>query len=903
MSMKSFYRYMLCLAVLASMAVSCTEEEENLVGASSVSDKVSISYSVADFQGVNVGTRAVADDEKKVNDITMAIFDSDGKVVGGIVNLDVTDVDPVFMIDTKHKDNNGNNKPYILAGSEKIDIDNAQDKLKACTIYMLANFGDALNGITTESTLLATDLAVEKKITIPTNGFPMMGKAKGTIDLSADRADSATKMEDITLYKLYSKINVKFQINVDEVIKTPKFQITGWKVTNIPTKVRLGEPEAGETYGANVETYEDNGETYEDNEVKVFKTSLSTQLNEDCKPTISNSVSLDSPESFEFSFYMPEHQVNPNVNYKYPPGITDVEKQRFKPLLCSEKKNPVYVTVEGVYTDHQDIKYEVIYNLYLGQNSVDDFHVKRNQLLKNVVTIKGITNRNPGEGASPDISTDYRVEVGETGNYVVKVERDAALDSHFEVRPMDIYISGGGKVKVTVLDETSTDATAPGKGRIWLRMEQGDVREYFTTYLVTKTLKETGSTLEVSDEEESGEKLRIWLYFDENPNVFDKTILPADDSYNTYKNRYRDISIQLEYYNAAGVKDEDQTRTITFRQMNLWRLWSYVDEAKTQKSRFYDIEYYEEYLHNYAADQDFGQTTDGMEWGLNGLQLSDTDNAFVAQSKLSLDFVTEFLNNINKDSNGKPIYVYDFYIDATESNCIDYTDIDKDGNDTEKIYHPYNGKSFTSKIISKAINAGTSYIKEKRMLNESPQSAVEYCYHKNKRNADGTINTLDWFLPAIDEIEEIVVSGYSDFSVFQDKLYWSSQPAFTSYLWKANMWLLFTTVNYDGTLYVDNKNYARATKVKTEINDEGKLIFVSEDSYMKNPNQTLNFGSVYDPTPTPTPTTDSNITPTYDKGYMPRVKSNTPDEDGNIPGLHRIRCVRNTGTKETLSSQ
>lgn len=887
MSMKSFYRYMLCLAVLASMAVSCTEEEENLVGASSVSDKVSISYSVADFQGVNVGTRAVADDEKKVNDITMAIFASDGTVVGNIVNLEVTDVVPVFIIDTKHKDNNGDKKPYILAGSEKIDIINDQSTLKACTIYMLANCGGRLNDIHSEQDLLQTDLAVEQNITIPENGFPMMGKAKGTIDLSADRADSATKMEDITLYKLYSKINVKFQINVDEVISIPKFQITGWKVNNIPTKVRLGEPEV-------------NGETtphYEDNEVKVFNTSLSTQLNEGSKATIHHSVSLENPESFEFSFYMPEHRVNSDVDYSYPTGITEVEKQRFKPILCPEEKNPVYVTVEGVYTDHQDINYKVTYNLYLGQNSVDDFHVKRNQLLKNVVTIKGITNRKPDDGVY-NISTDFRVEVEEIGNYVVKVERDAALDSHFEVRPMDIFISGDGRVKVTVLDKTSTD-TDPD--RIWLRMEQGGktgndytgstgVRKYFTTNLVTSTLA-TGSTLEVS-----GEKSRIWLYIDENPNVFDKTILPADPNYNTYKNRYREISIQLEYYNAAGVKDESQTRIITFRQMNLWRLWSYTDDTKTTKSRYYDIEYYEEYLHNYAADQGFGKTTDGMEWGLDGLQLSDTDNAFVAQSKLSLDFVTEFLNNVNKDSNGKPIYVYDFYIDATESNCIDYTDIDKDGNNTEKIYHPYNGQSFTSKIISKAINAGTSYIKEKRMLNESPQSAVEYCYHKNKRKDDGTINTLDWYLPAIDEIEEIVVSGYSDFTVFQDKLYWSSQPAFTSYLWKANMWVIISTINYEGTLYVDNKNYARATKVKTEINDEGKLIFVSEDSYMNNPNQTLNFGSVYDPNKNPNPTSDSNITPTYDKGYMPRVKSNTQDEDGNIPGLHRIRCVRNTGT-------
>lgn len=873
MSMKSFYRYMLCLAVLASMAVSCTEEEENLVGASSVSDKVSIIYSVADFQGVNVGTRAVADDEKEVNDITMAIFASDGTVVGDIVNLDVTDVDPVFMIDTKHEDN-GEKKPYILAGLEKIDITNNQSTLKACTIYMLANCGGRLNDIDSEQDLLQTDLEVEQNITIPENGFPMMGKAKGTIDLSADRTDEATKMEDITLYKLYSKINVKFQINVDEVISIPKFQITGWKVNNIPTKVRLGEPEV-------------NGETtpyYEDNEVKVFNTSLSTQLNEGSKATIHHSVSLDNPESFEFSFYMPEHRVNSDVDYSYPTGITEVEKQRFKPILCPEEKNPVYVTVEGVYTDHQDVSYEVKYNLYLGQNSVDDFHVKRNQLLKNVVTIKGVTNRKPDDEVH-NISTDYRVEVEETGNYVVKVERDAALDSHFEVRPMDIFISGGGTVKVTVLDETSTDATAPD--RIWLRMEQGGktgndytgstgVRKYFTTNLVTSTLAPSGSTLEVS-----GEKSRIWLYFDENPNVFDKTILPADPNYNTYKNRYRDISIQLEYYNAAGVKDESQTRTITFRQMNLWRLWSYTDDTKTTKSRFYDIEYHEEYLYNYAADQDFGKTTDGMAWGLNGVQLSEWDKAMI-HSATGSNFWDWLLGLIGGTFNP----LYDFYLPK---------DIEGKNGLTS---HAYAGKNFTIKIgylSGAAGNMGELH------LNGSPNSAIQYCLHKNKRNNNGgititrtqagtnwweetkepvyTTSDVHWFLPSIDQIEEIVVDGYQDFEVFQNKFYWSSQPANTIYSFDA-----LEDAN-DTYLFSDNINYARTTKVELKNNE---WVPTKSDDTVPQQKYTESKGA-WGISNVDGPTNIEGVTDDMKKdgqgpGYQPRTN------------INRIRCVRNTGT-------
>lgn len=854
------------MAISASLAVSCTMEEE-ILNTSSVSDRVSITYSVADFQGINVGTRAVEDDEKNVNDITMAIFASDGAIVGSIVNVEVAGADPVFMIDTKHTDDNGTLSPFILAGAQTIPITNDQATLDQCTIYMLANSWEVLKdkNISSETQLLETDFPVAG-ITIPENGFPMMGKAEGTIDLSADRADDATQMEDITMRKLYSKINVKFQINADNVISIPKFQITGWKVTNIPTKVRLGEP------ADNLETTP----SYGDGDEKTFGTSLSTQLSEGSKPTISHSVSLDNPDSFEFSFYMPEHQVNSDVNVTYPTGITEVEKQRFKPLLCSGEKTPVYVTVEGVYTDHQDVSYEVKYNLYLGQNSVNDFHVKRNQLLKNVVTIKGLTNSNPGEGAPTNISTDYRVEVGETGNYVVKVERDAVLDSHFEVRPMDIFISGGGTVKVTVLDETSTDATDPG--RIWLRMEQGGktgndytgstgVRKYFTTNLVTTTLADSGKTLEVS-----GEKSRIWLYFDENPNVFDKTILPADPNYNTYKNRYRDISIQLEYYPAAGVKDESQTRTITFRQMNLWRLWSYTDDTKTTKSRYYDIEYYEEYLHNYAADQDFGKTTDGMAWGLNGVQLSEWDKAAGNINSAIWDLILSLFG-----ANFKAMY--DFYLPKDIEGKSGYTS------------HEFSGFDFTLKIAHKSeVSSSIGNLE----LTDNPSSAIEYCIHKNKRNPSGgiminrdennrkyTSDDVHWFLPSIDQIEEIVVAGYQDFEVFQNKFYWSSQPAYTIYEMYESDWR--GNISFLTNLYTDNVQYARSTKVEL-VNDEW-IPAKSDDTVAKQKYTKTWLGTVSGPSNIEG-VTDDEKKKGQGPGYQPRTN------------INRIRCVRNTGTYE-----
>ena len=112
-------------------------------------------------------------------------------------------------------------------------------------------------------------------------------------------------------------------------------------------------------------------------------------------------------------------------------------------------------------------------------------------------------------------------------------------------------------------------------------------------------------------------------------------------------------------------------------------------------------------------------------------------------------------------------------------------------------------------------------------LNQTPRSAVEYCYNKNKRNADGTISNVYWYLPAIDELEDIIVSSYYDiesktyarFEDFQNKFYWSSQPAFIRNF--AYYQGITNSRDAWGAMYIDNVNYARATKVN----------YLGEDQY------------------------------------------------------------------------
>ncbi len=862
------------VVVASACLASCTTTEKEL-NIHSKNGTLSVMASVADFATLNVGTKAISDDEAKVNEITMVIFDANNIIVGKPVNLDGSG--SVFMIDTENSQIiDGNNTP--------IAITNDQAALDDCTIYMVANSWSEINGkaINDSTALLDINMPVAG-IQIPSTGFPMIGAQRG-FDLSKDRGD-ATTVANITMKKLYAKVNVRFQINAEQVIKTPKFNLQSWQVKNVPNKVHLGYSET-KTPFANAE------------QENMLTSAESTTLSYGVQ-TISHSESATNPDYFQFTFYVPEHKVQPpytRATYpKYPTSIPEAEKQRYKPLLCfntdgSGDNKPMHVIVKGSYTDHHGQVKEVTYSLYLGQNNTDDYCILRNQELNNIITIKGLTNNkdavewnDPDNPDQDNISVDHRVEVGQEG-FSIAMEREALLDSHFEVRPMDVFVSTGGKVIVSVNNDESITTDD------WLRIEQSTesdahienigVRKYFTTDLVTNTLKNSTTITILGDDTKETTDSRIWLYFDENTNVYDKTLNNGEDP------KYRDIKLTVKYYknkDAAADATPDATQDFTFRQMNLWRVRG--------TTHYYDIEYHEEYLHNYVSNDNYGKSTDGMEWGLNGLQLSDTDIAFVMKSKLNLDFITQFFTNNSAASN----YRYDFYISEEESNCIDYLDSDGDNNTSEKIYHPYNGLNFTKKIVNKALNttnplSNTPYLKSNRPLDEDAESAIEYCYNKNKRNATGGVVATEWYLPAIDEIEDIVENAYADFSVFQNKFYWSSQPAFVVKNWKAKFWVILTTLNYDGTLYIDNLNYARATKVNY-INNT----FKAAESAMHNPNETLDLGYIPN-TNTPTPSTDNAITPTFDEGYKPRVTTVKDD------AIHRIRCVRNSGLVSSLSS-
>lgn len=750
---------------------------------------MSVMASVADFSSVNIGTKALEEEESEVMELTMIVFDSEGNIVARPVNR--SGGNSVFMIDTQNAtimDENGLSIDMNKGGHDASVATEYQAKLNACTIYMVANCWEVLKKetINNVSDLLTVDIPVEK-IGIPDHGIPMIG-FKGGFDLSIDRTSTASTVADIVMDKLYAKVNVRFQINADQVINTPSFTLSGWTVSNIPAKVQLGEPAAG------AQTANATGDV-------LATTKSSTTLSYGVQ-TITHSESAANPDYFQFTFYVPEHRVNPKGSVTYPTGMPDTEKQRYKPLLCTDTQKPMYVTVKGSYTDHHKQVKEVTYSLYLGQNNWNDFHIKRNQELNNIITIKGLTNSVGGADWNPNtpennISVDHRVDVADNG-FSISMEREALLDSHFEVRPMDVFVSAGGKVVVTV---NSDDADATDD---WLRIEKSTesanhiagvgVRKYFTTDLVTTTLASTGRSVTIN----SGDDSRIWLYFDENTNnVYDKTVEGSQ--------MHRDITLTIDYYADANSAEITKTLTFTFRQMNLWRV------RNADNTRYYDIEYHEEYLYNYVSNDNYGKTTDGMAWGLDGIQFSGNmgddlkTTALVASSSggWAQNIVNNIINNLAPH--------YDFYL-PREAAEISSSLINED--------NLYAGRRFTNAIIDADVDGTTGAYSAisliKRELNDDPESAIEYCLNKNRRNVSGTVSSRDWYLPSIDEIEEIMVAGYTDFAVFQNKEYWSCQTAFKKnfFLYNTNWfasWVGGSESDVWGDYYIENTEAARAT--------------------------------------------------------------------------------------------
>ena len=226
-----------------------------------------------------------------------------------------------------------------------------------------------------------------------------------------------------------------------------------------------------------------------------------------------------------------------------------------------------------------------------------------------------------------------------------------------------------------------------------------------------------------------------------------------------------------------------------------------------------------------------------MPWGLDGIQLSNRVQAIkIEESTGFINFVNGIGKYLGWDLNQMYTNViqgmqnakhYDFYLSRDAWNLET-----SKGEKPEDYRRDYQGRIFNEEIIGTLLAKHTE--NEKVRLNgvyitESDlKSAIAYVYNKNKRdasgqvcirNADGTMNTnnLKWYLPAIDEIEEIAIGAYDEFDkVFQNQKYWSCQPSFDKN--RLSMDVMVSRWNPGDVLadfYSDDLDRARATSIYT----------------------------------------------------------------------------------------
>ena len=813
--MKIILKYTLIFSLISSFISSCANKEDMLLPNSGKNEGFRlVTASVENFSRHNVMTKATDAEESQVNNLAMLVYATPQNGTGKVLIADPVYVEGAkldFVINTT---NNAEGQ-YIanIQGDQRNSFRGFNGDLTTSRIYIVANINHLLEDadISTEDAFLSigdhilTTVpqagAQYSAIDIPEHnnkkGFPMIGYADADLSPDSTLGGGSEEALNISIKKLFAKINLKFVVQLDSenipggmgMVKTPYFEPDEWSVHNIPINYTLRDSAAANKPVNTVFSTE---------KFKIFNFSTETSK---VNKRIENSPS--GAEYFDFSFYMPEYKVLPVRNrsdlLQSQPNIESNLMQCHKPTFCDSYQKPTYVMIKGKFSDHQGHISEVQYSLYLGQNEIDDFQILRNQELNNTAIIKGLTNY-IHEGDN-NISIDHRVDVTSSG-YSIAMERETLLDSHYEFRPMDISVQEGAVVVVKLPQNNwfGAELHNPNNNSGVYDSAKPGLRKYFTTSL----LNELGSTTapkefvfratDDGDDVQDEVKFRLWFYFDENSSS------PYDASQpNSATNKlYREEKILVDHYENENAYSQHSPKTadreFTFRQMNLWSIQADIND--------YYIEYFEEYLYNYASDDNYGVTTDGMEWGLSDLDynlstkrqaiyVNQEDMGGFGEFLISLigGSFQDFFNTAFSQIKEK----YDFYLSRDKvSKPRDYAGID-----------------FTKEIVTQAgIDNNTL------TLSGVADSAIEYCYNKNKRNENGKVGTIHWYLPAIDETEEILVDGFEYFQVFQSKYYWSSQPSFHRNNFRATYTGLFgVTTNASGAYYSEDTERARATIV------------------------------------------------------------------------------------------
>lgn len=865
------------------------------------SDVVTVMGRMTRFDDKDVTTRGIKDqDEAKLTSMAMAIFkvneEETGLEEGGCVYYQYAEDQAELLFTIERGSNYAYNTRYVIyvfcnmPGMSDTDED-----------------GNIIFGVGNTLDDMLAKYYEAKNIDIPTNGFPMIGSLGDTFSTTFDRdnkvfvlsplddkgnlttpkVDNETQtLLTIPMKAMYAKVNFTIEVRPDQTIEgnySPQFTMDGYTVNNVPSKVDF------------------NNSTNSDTDV----------LEGSFSRVITGTTVASGANKINFTFYLPERYLEPTTKssaYNYPfkkdgkiRGEDSVYMQRFKSKLVDDSKKATNIVISGRYRDHQNHYWDVDYTIYLGEDNYGDFNIKRNSEYNNYVTIRGIQSSDDMSDNTNGIAIDHRVNVERTQPAIISLRREVLLDSHFEVRPLRIRKSNVANIPSDIT-HVKVEVVSPGSakdksGTWWMRLERSfgvggngenkDIyiekgvsagkRKYFTFDLITGSNDTTNGDLAPLTNSSSvvvplneGEQC-VWIYVDECTEVGDEVRAGiVKVSYGKLENgtfkaannaAYPDVNYVINQRKLFEVKYDDPSTT--------------ADE-----NRKYHIEYEEEYLHNFDADDNYGETEfEGMQWGLDGIQLSYDNTALYFDT--SIDLFDFFINLIRDAVGVNP--KYDFYIPKHDSDI------------SSSLKRGYRGYVFSNEIIQVVNGLGNHDTNASNnidvlQLDQQPRSAIEYCYNKNKRNRNGQVawtgnsDNLNWYLPAIDEMEDIVMSKYGNglntyarFLEFQSQYYWSSQPSYIRNYAYYNIY-----ISVPGQYFYDDVNFARATSVNYDSNTQKfNYEYSGSTSYY---NGVRVYNRIFDPR---SEYKESGEFYGVTLGSIGRQPGNQPRTEKN-----RIRCVR-----------
>lgn len=764
-------------AVMALTLTGCAEEDFRFDEPDTNGRGVTLSFSCNDMlpQYIDpVASRSRAADpkteeEKKINSLHLFFFDSDGNFVRP--NLDdqkflpyqyipdatnlVTVGDNVFQTMTGvtvvaiANINATNGNPYFCT-EWTTDGDIRKDSRKAeGERWEIRNYSDLKQWIYHPRLRMDENRSV---VDLPSTGMPMIGTLEG-----ASLVQSATNPRlEVQLKALMARVNITIKLNPNQESRDgalPTMTITSYGIKNMPNTVPFTMPDATPKTGNNKEYNLTTGEMTTD---FLYELPAPVTINKNSAPVTFSYYTYENIQLPDYTAtrpgvdgtdanFFPDYnggEVDPST-IRYPDGIDEADRQRWKPLLA--RKDASAMVLNASYVTHQELRYQARFTIYMGQNPDNDFQVKRNHAYNNNISIRGLDYvRNSSDGV---YTFDARVNVVSDNPIYFAIVNERKIDAHATALPMDVWFllredseQGGDAVQdwesTVELEIKNPDGTVPD----WIRMEKipratmknngwkagTGVRPYFTEDLVTNTLKD--NTKITIDGNTDKSRTRVYFYIDEN--------VPESNNPTNYGDRYATINVTYTRKDKAGNIQDIRTRTIEIDQRALVKVDGIHSESKEHITAW--MEYYEEYLeHSDPLDQHIEDEAlyDGLPWGEN--------------------LIDESVRRVITTIDGCDVYL------------------------TEDAFR------YTQGILNRSGAISLSNFQ----LYTKPPTAFHYCYGRNKRKSDGTVvlrwsNLLPWdttptkqygwYMPGIRELEVALTQHYNTFEDFQGNLYLSA---------------------------------------------------------------------------------------------------------------------------------